>query len=298
PLEAPNPELATIGGLAAANFNGGIAYGFGYPRDQILGMTVVDGVGRVLRAGGRVVKNVAGYDLPRVLVGSFGTLAVIADVTLRTQPRPDVVDRCTLDFTDARPLEEVRQRLFRSRLPLRSFDIVGEHDRERPPWRMHLSMEGPAKQVEYLRRSITTLAREEACRGDVAESGMHSNDGANFVARFAATPSDAVRDASILLARAHTIVEAPRVLLECGGALLRLRANCTSTEELGALIRLCKERSEAGAGTLLLENIPKEKKRGVDVWCGPVYGIPLMRRLKAKFDPNGVLAPGRFVGGI
>jgi glycolate oxidase FAD binding subunit len=297
-LEAPNPELATIGGLAAANFNGGIAYGFGYPRDQILGMTVVDGVGRVLRAGGRVVKNVAGYDLPRVLVGSLGTLAVIADVTLRTQPRPAVVDRCTLDFTDERSLEAIRQRLFGSRLPLRSFDILGEYDRERLRWRMHLSMEGSAKQVEYLHASIKTLAREEACHVDVPGSGTHSDDGANFVARFATTPSTAVCDASILLARAHTIVEGTRVLLECGGALIRLRATCTSREEFAALIQLCKERNEAGAGTLLLESIPSEQKRDVDVWCGPIYGLHLMRHLKAKFDPNAVLAPGRFVGGI
>jgi glycolate oxidase FAD binding subunit len=298
PLEAPNPELATIGGLAAANFNGGIAYGFGYPRDQIVGMTVVDGVGRVLRAGGRVVKNVAGYDLPRMLVGSLGTLAVIADVTLRTQPRPEVVDRCALDFTDERSLEEIRQKLFRSRLPLRSFDIVGAHDRERPPWRMHLSMEGTAKQVEYLRRTITTLAREEACRINAPGSGTQGADEANFVARFTITPSTAVRYASMLLGRAHSIVEEPRGLLECGGALLRLRATCTSREEFAALIQLCKERNEAGVGALLLEKIPSEQKRDVDVWCGPIYGLHLMRRLKAKFDPNAVLAPGRFVGGI
>ena len=298
PLKAPNPERATIGGLAAANFNGGIAYAFGYPRDQILGMTVIDGGGRVLRAGGRVVKNVAGYDLPRVLIGSVGTLAVIADVTLRTQPRPEVVDRCTLDFTDERSLEAIRQRVFRSRLPLRSFDIVGENDRQRLPWRMHLSMDGTAKQVEYLHASIKTLAREEACHVDVPGSGTHSADGANFVARFATTPSTAVRDGSMLLARANTIVDGARILLECGGALLRLRATCTSRAELAALVQICKERNEAGAGALLLENIPSEEKRVFDVWCGPIHGLPLMRRLKAKFDPNAVLAPGRFVGGI
>lgn len=298
PLEAPNPELATIGGLAAANFNGGIAYGFGYPRDQILGMTVIDGVGRVLRAGGRVVKNVAGYDLPRVLVGSLGTLAVITDVTLRTQPRPDVVDRCTLHFPDEPSLEAIRQRLFRSRLPLRSFDIVGEHYPERPAWRMHLSMEGTAKQIEYLHTSITTLAREVACRIETPGSGKQGDDSANFVARFTTTPSTAVRDASLLLMGAHTIVEGTRVHLECGGTLLRLRATCTSRAEFAALIRLCKERNEAGAGALLLENMPSEQKRDVDVWCGPIHGLDLMRRLKAKFDPNAVLAPGRFVGGI
>jgi glycolate oxidase FAD binding subunit len=77
-----------------------------------------------------------------------------------------------------------------------------------------------------------------------------------------------------------------------------LHATCTSREEFAALIQLCKERNEAGAGALLLEELPNEQKRDVDVWCGPIYGLHLMRQLKAKFDPNAVLAPGRFVGGI
>jgi glycolate oxidase FAD binding subunit len=298
PLEAPKADRATIGGLAAENFNGGIAYGFGYPRDQILGMTVIDGVGRILRTGGRVVKNVAGYDLPRIFVGSLGTLAIIADVTLRTQPRPEVIERFTLDFADDRSFEAIRQRLFRSRLPLRSFDIASEYDGERSRWRMHLSTEGTTKQVAYVRASVATLAREEASHVDVPGSGTQSDDRANFVARFATTPSVAVREANILLAGAHTIVDGARVLLECGGALLRLRAVCTSREEFASLIQLCKERSAAGAGALLLESIPKEHKRNVDVWCGPIHGLQLMRRLKTKFDPNAVLAPGRFVGGI
>ena len=130
-LEAPNPELSTIGGLAAANFNTGIAHCFGYPRDQILGMTVIDGVGRTLRTGGRVVKNVAGYDLPRVFVGSFGTLGIITDVTLRTQPRPEAVDDIILGFENEQSLEDVRTRLDQSRLLLRSID-VDQHLRPRP----------------------------------------------------------------------------------------------------------------------------------------------------------------------
>ena len=133
---------------------------------------------------------------------------------------------------------------------------------------------------------------------EMIDEFTRQDDGANFVARFVTTPSTAVRDGSMLLARAHTIVEKTRVLLECGGVLLRLRATCASAEEFTALIRLCKEQSEAGAGALLLENIPNELKRDVDVWCGPIYGLDLMRRLKAQFDPNRVLAPGRFVGGI
>ena len=297
-LAAPNPEVATIGGLAAANFNSGIAYCFGYPRDQILGMTVVDGSGRVLRVGGQVVKNVAGYDMPRLFVGSFGTLGLIAEVTLRTQPRAEAGDNIALEFADLQSLEEARQSLFRSRLPLRSFDLEGDGDRERVRWRIRLSVEGTAKQVEYIRAALGALGDKYASSVERPLACEHVDYPANFVARFASTPSRAVGEAAMLLATACAIVDRARIVLESGGALLRLRAVCRSDAEVASLAEACRSRLSAGAGALLLERVSPSYKRHVDVWCGPLQGLSLMQRLKATFDPRCVLAPGRFVGGI
>jgi len=297
-LEAPQPEVATIGGLAAANFNGGIAYAFGYPRDQILGMTVVDGVGRILRAGGRVVKNVAGYDLPRTFIGSFGTLAVITDITLRTQPRPESVKQMMIDFPDARSLDAIRQRLFSAHLPLHAFDLEGECTDGHTRWSLRVSTGGTAKQVEHVSSSLMALAGEELGRLAAPRRSAHDDANETFIARFAATPSTAIREASILLDRAREISPTSRVLLECGGALLRLRAVCRTTMEIESLLRLCKQRCQQGAGALLLERLPSDQKADVDVWYGPILGLSLMRRLKEKFDPSGIFAPGRFIGGI
>ena len=96
-IDPPDDDLATVGGLVSTNRTGGYAYGFGLPRDLVLGLRLVDGRARVLRAGGKVVKNVAGYDLVRLATGSHGTLGVITEVTLRTHPIPD--DFLSLRFT-------------------------------------------------------------------------------------------------------------------------------------------------------------------------------------------------------
>ena len=296
-LEAPDPQMSTIGGLAAANFNSGIAYGLGYPRDQILGMTVVDGIGRVLRAGGRVVKNVAGYDMPRLFVGSFGTLAVITDVTLRTQPRPDALEGMEIDFTDEVSMETARQRLFGSRLPLRSLDIDGYLDCGRARWRMRVTAEGTTNQVEYVRNTVTALVGKETRVVDPTRTAR-TDSATNFVARFASAPSSAIREAYRLLITAQPIVGRARVVLECGGAILRLLAECRCDGELATLVAACQERCSAGAGSLLFERVPSGYKPRIDVWHGPIRGLSLMRRLKEKFDPDAVLAPGRFVGGL
>jgi len=297
-LEAPNPETTTIGGVAAANYNGGLAYRFGYPRDQILGLTVVDGRGRVLRTGGRVVKNVAGYDLPRLFVGSFGTLAIVVDVTLRTHPRPEATDTIFIECLDARFIEAIRRRLFLAHLPLLAFDVIGEVDSGPVKWRMHLSIEGTPKQVAYMRASIESIAREEACSLGTPSASERPLGRADYVARFSVTPNRAVHEASMLLSRVRTITNHADVRIECGGTLFRLKCACSSESEITSLVRVCREHAAASGGALLLERIPHEHKRDLDVWCGPVHGLALMRQLKAKFDPNGILSPGRFVGGL
>jgi len=88
PIDAPNPEIATLGGLIATNHSGPRRFGQGTMRDHVIGIRAVDGRGNAFAAGGRVVKNVAGYDFCKLLTGSFGTLGVITEVTLKLKPLP------------------------------------------------------------------------------------------------------------------------------------------------------------------------------------------------------------------
>jgi len=298
PIEAPDPGNATVGGLAAANFNDGSAYACGYPRDQILGLKVVDGNARVLNVGGRVVKNVAGYDMPRLFIGSFGTLAVITELTIRTQPRAETREDFSLEFADEASLEFARQRLFRAPIPLRRFDIETVLGSQGVLWRLHLSTEGSAKQVEHVQRSVIALSRDVSRAVEAELPGDPPGDSFNFVVRFATVPSNAIEDASSLLRSARRIVESARVRIESGGALSRLYAECRSGAEAAALTAACSDRRASRARPVVFERLPPEQRRNTDVWCGPIPGLGLMERVKQRFDPACVLAPGRFVGGI
>ncbi len=89
PVDVPRPETATLGGSVAANVSGSRRYGFGTLRDYVIGISAVNDLGEEFKAGGRVVKNVAGYDLCKLLVGSFGTLGIITQLTLKLRLRPE-----------------------------------------------------------------------------------------------------------------------------------------------------------------------------------------------------------------
>ena len=100
PIDVADPRQATVGGLVATDWTGPLRHGYGTWRDYILGITVVGSGGHMVRGGGRVVKNVAGYDLPKLHVGALGTLGVIAEVTLKTVPRPPSVARVRIAVDD------------------------------------------------------------------------------------------------------------------------------------------------------------------------------------------------------
>ncbi len=114
PLDVAEPEGTTIGDVVARNLNGSRRFGYGTARDYLIGLTGVDGSGRIFRSGGRVVKNVAGYDLCKLLTGSQGTLAVIAEVTLKIRPKPAATGGLCAEFEDCAQLEQVLSRLLTS----------------------------------------------------------------------------------------------------------------------------------------------------------------------------------------
>jgi glycolate oxidase FAD binding subunit len=120
-------------------------------------MTVVDGGGRVLNVGGRVVKNVAGYDLVRLFTGSFGSLAIIATLTLRTHPLPDAALLAVSRFTDPRAFEAARAAIFHSELPLAAFDAEVKSSVGKREWKLVLRLEGTAAEIEYQKDRLAAL---------------------------------------------------------------------------------------------------------------------------------------------
>ena len=111
PIDVPQAEQATLGGLIATNWSGPRRFGCGTLRDYVIGVSAVDASGRLFSGGGRVVKNVAGYDLCKLLVGSHGTLAIITQVTLKLRPQPETSVFVCLAFDSLAPIDAVLARL-------------------------------------------------------------------------------------------------------------------------------------------------------------------------------------------
>src|SRR6185295_16370910 len=111
PIDVPQAHRATLGGVAATNASGSRRFGLGTIRDYVIGVSAVDASGRMFKAGGRVVKNVAGYDLCKMLVGSLGTLALITQLTLKLRPLPESTTLLWATFDRLGTIDEVLERL-------------------------------------------------------------------------------------------------------------------------------------------------------------------------------------------
>lgn len=276
---------ATLGGVVACNHAGATKVRYGAPRDLVVGLHAALSDGRLVRAGSKVVKNVSGYDLNKLFVGSFGTLGLITQVTLRLRPRdeasalwhadfqswPGAVSQA-MDILDG-PFEPALLRL---------------QTRERG-LRLLARFDGVAASVNAQTARLPT-----AEAGD-AEGG--NNDAANFRDFFmndAPVQLRAVLPLRLAAAWAQHAerVGATHIMWDC--ATGTVRASFEQVPDVGAL----RERAAQNGGALVVERAPAEWKTPDFVWGAPQSDFFLARRLKEKFDAAGVCAPGRFVGGL
>ena len=296
-LDTACPERATIGGLVAANATGGLAYGFGLPRDLVLGMTVVDGRGRTLRLGGRVVKNVAGYDLVRLFAGSFSTLGIFTSVVLRTHPRPERSGVLAFRFAEATALDEARARIFSSALPLAALDLSSGADGS---WVLSARVEGTEREWTYQNEQIAACCgrgspMEPASLAEPWVSESVPRAAETLVVRFAARPTASVELAARLLDTVRSAVR-PRVFGRLGDGSVRAGWALADPERCYAIVGSLSALADERSLPMVVECAPPEVKSRLDVWGAAGPTVALTRRIKQSFDPMGVLAPGRFVG--
>lgn len=284
PVWHPAPDRATIGGLCAFGWTGlGRTFG-GRLRDRVLEVHAVTGEGKLVRGGARVVKNVTGFDLPRLFFGSLGTLGVIVQLTLKTHPRPSPLHARVTSHPEPRPLAlMLRQWLDRVRMPAEAIIELTEESE----WRGWAFAPGPSADAE----AMLGLFREgsDLGDGDAVFSRLGTDPvlspgagGPDVVYRVSVPPSDA----PALLAR---LPGPRRVVADVGAGVVWAGADDTTG------VSVLRELAEERGGALVLLRAPPEARRELGTWGRPPAGIEIMRRLKAQFDPDGVLAPGRFV---
>lgn len=320
PIDPRGGAESTIGGIIAANAAGPLRQAFGGPRDMVLGLKMASTDGKIAKTGGRVVKNVAGYDFGKLLTGSFGTLGVIVEASLKLFPKPPERATFAMQAGTLGIARDLRRSILRSpidplRLVLLDSSATGLLDGP--------EVTGP-KVGSVLWTEVGGSNRViERCASELQQ--LASGVGATFTRREdaeaawkqIADPAQWLhakyRDMTILkaalplaaseefLSRAQQEAVADKLGLACiaqvGVGIVHLCAlqETLSSNVAGWVARL-RQAAVDLRGNLMIEHCPTSLKSGVDVWGARGDDLDAMRKLKSVWDPHQVLAPGRFLG--
>jgi glycolate oxidase FAD binding subunit len=316
PLDPPGGARASLGGVAATNAAGPLRLAFGAPRDMIVGMKIATTAGKVIKAGGRVVKNVTGYDLGKLLIGSYGSLGVIAEVNLKLFPLPPARATFALTTGTLGIARDLRRRILASPLtPARLVLVHGAaivgNSKEPELW---VEMHGSPKLLDRAERDLTALAAASGAAVRIVESAqadliweratnLHSwklQEIPGAVVLKATLPDSAVEE---LVSRAEQDAAAEKcdcaaiAQLGVGIAHFCLMTELT-TDTQAALLRRLRAAAESLGGALVVERAPLPIKQQMDVWGTPGSDFTLIKKMKAVWDPQGVLSPGRGLGRV
>ncbi len=279
---------ATIGGVFATGDAGPLRHRYGAPRDLVLGVTVALADGTLAKAGSKVIKNVAGYDLGKLFTGSFGTLGLILSLCVRLHPLPVHTATALGATADPNVLDIAARTLSRSPLELESLDLAWRGGRGGI-----LARCAGAEATRRARRIATIMQSAGLDTIEVAE------DDVDHWARQRAAQRSADRALVRVAARPSALGEVLRATDRADGTLVGRATLGTSYIELDPDAVAGLVSALPGAAVAVLLDAPAELRAAVDPW-GEVTApsLALMRRVKARFDPSGVCNPGVFAGGI
>jgi glycolate oxidase FAD binding subunit len=328
PLEAPWWERATVGGTVASGVDSPLRQFYGTTRDFIIGAEFVTAAGAQAKSGGRVVKNVTGYDLHKLAVGSLGTLVALTRVNFRTFPLPQSRRAFLASFAQAGGAIDLRKRIAASPLTPASLEIISPEAARRISapdapmdgglWHVLAGFEGTETVVARYQRDLARLAEAAgAAEGRVLDDAgwpvLRARLREAIPLLLAASPAAAVCKVSVLPGKFAEIFGTLRVaaakmslesaILARGGgtvyfALLPERADEEALARLAQAAETVFEIAAAAGGHATIPWCPLALKKKVSVWGPARAELALMRRVKNAFDPAGLFAPGRFAGGL
>jgi glycolate dehydrogenase FAD-binding subunit len=323
PLNPPGGTSASMGGIVATNATGSYRCHYGAPRDMVLGMKIATTEGKVIKAGGRVVKNVAGYDLTKLLIGSCGTLGVIVEMSFKLFPRPAEFGNFVLTAATWEKAREIRRALQQSPIrPLRAVLLDTSYMEFLKKAESHRVWSGGCEvwvEVGGTKRVIERCSAELNKVAAHAGETMRPQEWENTSDRVwwrvdephpdvRANPLDWLLKVSLpaaaleeYLIRANRELRRPEHFWTCWaeplGGIVRLWLHPEPVENgiEEAALGLRRLAGELG-GALLVEIAPAAGKDRVDAWGAVGDDFQIMRKLKDAWDPNHILSPGRFVG--
>ena len=304
-IEAAHPDRATLGGIFATASTGPRRFGWGRPRDGIIGVGFVASNGELIRGGGRVVKNVAGYDLPKLLTGSWGTLGIITELTLKVNPRPEASALVTVACETLAQAAATLAALNTSGTRPVALELVDDRTKANgrgSPWTVLVGLEGNATAVDWQIERLAVELNQTSLphqRDDAAKASW-----LDFVATEAQSAGQVAFAASFAPSRAVNFVETIdldhwSVRVHAGNGVIRGLARWEGDEAtFAAEIGRLRARAAQLDGALILTRCPTAWKRHLSVWGPPRPDWAIAERVKLALDPDRVLNPGRFIGTI
>ena len=295
PLDPPFADGATVGGVVASNSSGPRRRLYGTARDLVIGMEFATVEGKLVRSGGMVVKNVAGLDMAKLMIGSFGTLAAISVVNFKLLPLPELERSFLLSFRGLAQAMEARNRILASALQPSAIDLLNPTAAAtlgNRAWMLAVRTGGNAEVVERYERELAALGEALAYDGDAAlELWQHISQ---FTPRFLA------RYANGAVARLSC------TLKEVGAAMESFEGPAVARAGSGVCYGYFERASAAGewltrasrGGKVVIEFSPEDRHVDFDLWPAPSGDLELMKRVKQLFDPGSFLNRGRIYGRI
>lgn len=283
PLDPPQAETATMGGIIATNAFGPLRLGYGTARDWLVGLSVVDAEGRLTKGGGKVVKNVTGYDLPKLHVGALGTLGVLVEATFKTSPRPEAT-RTVLIPSITGPIDSFVETLLAQTTPVQA--LLHEDETGRT---LALVYHGPTEAADSEARQAVDLAVDAGLASSVYAEEFSAEPAAMPIAvRLIGLPGHALK----LHSHAQEVAGEGAILdTQLGAGVVTIywpedsevaHAGATALLGLGESATLLHGPLE------LRESLPA-------LWTPAPSALPLMKAVKSSLDPASKLNPGRFL---
>jgi glycolate oxidase FAD binding subunit len=330
PLEAPLAQTSTIGGILAANASGPLRYSYRQPRDWLIGISVVGADGTETKAGGKVVKNVTGYDLNKLYTGSLGTLGVIVEATFKLSPYPTGHGAMVARFSGLSEAIAASGKLLRQPFGPQGVQVMDVQAIQRINAQEGL-LEQPARDEAMaiaffagrpgaVNRQLEDTGRLLKESGSVAVTSMTETEGRSllkgvtdlgwapnaqpYLSIKSNVPPSALSDMISRCLRDAPLGLPPGILADPGFGQVRFFWWAGSVGDwlddglvLEAILKIREYAREAG-GSAVVEFCPLSLKKVIDVWGDQPGGMEIMHRIKQEFDPLGIMSPGRFVGKI
>jgi glycolate oxidase FAD binding subunit len=316
-LDAGASARSTVGGMLASDASGPRRHLYGTARDLVIGLTVVMADGSLVHGGGKVVKNVAGYDLPKLYVGSFGTLGVLVEATLKLRPRVDVDRLVVARFDRLKAAGAGARAVLGSDLIPSALELADGEALRRLGLgggaALLVGLDGIAEQVDWEVAELSRLlgpiglgettvldgaARDDAWRG-LAGLGRPGHERVAAVMKWAVLPTQVAElmEAGAAAAQRNGLVGA--LTAHAGvGIVTAVLAGGTNPNAVVSTLTEWRALVNRVDGHAMIEWAPLAVKERVAVWDAAGPTLRLMKGIKERLDPRGILNPGRFVGDI